>query len=101
MKYCPSLGMRRNSGRGRGGDPAWLELEKPVGSLDVLLVVGDGDHGLGLAAQFRQQLAVEVVLELGVLIGGPLVEQEDLGVVDVALDEREALALALRDVQSG
>src|SRR5882672_6802586 len=55
----------------------------------------DDQHGLAASFEFRQQLRVEDVFEVGVLIGGPLVEKVECAVLKIRGQQSEAFALAL------
>ncbi len=60
--------------------------------------MGDDDDGLAAAAQVRQELAIKDVLVLRVLVRGPFVEDKDGTILEIRGDERQALALALRQI---
>src|SRR5262245_27509964 len=81
-----ALHARRHSLRpavgGARGDATLVELDDAVSDGEEAIVVGDDDTGLAEAAQLRQELFVEELLERGILIGGPFVEHANGSIVD-------------------
>src|SRR6202158_3650987 len=78
-------------------DLALAEADHPVRDVEVAVVVADHQHRLALRLEPRQQAAVEDLLEVGILVGRPLVEQAERPVLEVDREQGEALALALRE----
>ena len=58
-------------------DAAVLEADDAVGDVEMALVVADDQERLARGPQFGEQLVIENLLERGVLIGGPFVEDAD------------------------
>src|SRR5215213_5467059 len=77
-------------------DPAVVEFYDAVGEMVIAVVVADDDDGLAAAPQLGQEPVVEDLLEVRVLVGGPLVEEVDGAVFEVGREQGEALALPLR-----
>src|SRR5215207_4266859 len=77
---------------------AVVQLDDAVGDVEVAVVVTDDDHGLAARFQLRQQLVVEDVFEERVLIRRPLVENVDGAILKIGREQREAFALALRQL---
>jgi hypothetical protein len=58
--------------------------------IEVAIVVRDDDDGAALVLRLREDRAVEEVAELRILIGRPLVEEEDGSILEraVTIDRR-------------
>src|SRR4029079_16900451 len=59
----------------------------------------DSYDGRPSAHQLRQQFVVEFAAKFGVLIGGPLVQQQNRPLFQHSDDERQAFALSVRQVK--
>src|SRR5882724_8296952 len=70
---------------------AVVELEHPIGEMEVMVVMGNYEHGLAARFEFGEQLHVEKFLEERVLIGRPLVEDVERPVLEIRGEQREAL----------
>ena len=80
-------------------DQAVLQQHDAVGQRHRLdLVVGDVDHGLAELLVQTLDLAAHLVAQLGVEVGERLVEQEQAGVAHDRAADRDALALAAREL---
>lgn len=75
--------------------------ENAVRGVEVVVVVRRRDDRLSLALQCGENIVVEVLTKRGVLVGGPLVEDEDGLVLDEDGDQREAFTLAGRQIDVG
>src|SRR4051794_7755652 len=73
--YGGQRNQRRCFGLGLGDDFAVVEFDDAVGELEIFIIVGYDEHGFAASFELGQQLSVEDVLEVRVLIGGPLVEK--------------------------
>src|SRR5262249_42211450 len=67
--------------------------------LDITVIVRDDHDRHPRARQSRQKLEVEDASVLGVLLGRPLVEQQKRASLQERDDERQALALATRQLE--
>ena len=76
---------------------------KPAGGqmqlVEIAVVVRYHHHRLAGLLQRRQQLVVELAPKIRILVGGPFVQQQDRTLLQQAHDQREALALAAREVE--
>ena len=78
-----------------GDAAAAIELEDPAGDVvEEVAVVGDDQDRAGIVAQ----MAFEPVDRLGVEMVGRLVEQQQVGLVEQQLAQRDAAALAARQL---
>src|ERR1700687_994848 len=66
---------------------------------EMAVVVRYHHHRRAGLLQLRQQLVVELVPEVWILVGGPFVQQQDRTLLQQAHDERDALALAAREIE--
>ncbi len=72
-----------------------VELEDPAGDVvEEVAVVGDDQDGAGIIAQ----MAFQPVHALGVEMVGRLVEQQQVGLIEQQPAERDAAALAAREL---
>src|SRR6266511_898863 len=78
-----------------------VEFEDAIREVEVAIVMRDHQHALSAGFQFGQQLGVEDFLEMRVLIRSPLVEEVEGAVLQVRGQQREALSLALGEVDGG
>jgi hypothetical protein len=79
--------------RRAGGDLAAVEAEHLVGAAGLLEVVGGDDDGAALVGQ-RPDQRFQALGAGAVEAGEGLVEEQDLGVLDEAAGDQDALALA-------
>ena len=78
-----------------GNAAAAIELEDPAGDVvEEVAIVGDDQDGAGIIAQ----MAFEPLDGLGVEMVGRLVEQQQLGLLEQQPAERDAAALAAREL---
>src|SRR5580704_6706850 len=56
------------------GHSTVFQFDNPVTHVEVPVVVSDDDHSFATVAQIWEQFRVEDFLVLGILIGGPFVE---------------------------
>ena len=69
--------------------------------MEVVVIVGDDEDGFAARFEVGQELGIEDVLEDGVLVGRPLVEDVDGAVFEVRDEQRQALLLAPRELRGG
>ena len=68
----------RALGTGKFVQLTGAHFQQPVGVLEVVIIVADGDHGMAGCGKGRQELVIEHAPKGRVLIRGPLVQQQDL-----------------------
>ena len=74
---------------------AAVELEDPLGDVvEEVPVVGDGQDGAGV----RRQVVLQPLHRLGVEVVGGLVEQQQVGLLEQQLAQRDAAALTTGEV---
>src|SRR5205085_10246097 len=71
-----------------------IELDDSIRHVIVAIIMADNYHELPARFQFRQKLVVESLLELRILIGGPLVKDVDRSILHVGCQQCETLSLA-------
>src|SRR5215204_5958767 len=72
-----------------------LKLNEAVCEVKIAVVVANNEDSLTLRFQLRQQFEIKDVLEVWILIGGPLVKQKDGSIFEIRRQKRETLALSL------
>jgi hypothetical protein len=58
-------------------DPAFIHVINPIGKVEPAVIMGHANDDLATCLEVRQNLLVEDTAEVRVLIGGPLVEDQD------------------------
>src|SRR5437660_747810 len=75
---------------------ASIERQYLVGHLKVSVIMGYDDYQFSPGTQLLQDLLVEGFLEFRILIGGPLIENNDGSVVKISKHQGKAFAFPQR-----
>ena len=70
-----------------------IHLQQAVGLVEVVVVMTDGEYGLAGGLQLRQQLTIEHLTEQRILVGSPLVEEQDVARLEQRQEQGQTLAL--------
>src|SRR5688572_223366 len=79
------------------GDPAVLDMDRPVGAVGDPRVVGDHDQGAPLTSQLLEQVQ-DVLAARGVEVAGGLVGQDQVGLAGQGAGDGDPLHLPAREL---